>query len=37
VVDDGSTDGSWDVINRSGVTAFKINNSGARLASGLGD
>jgi glycosyltransferase involved in cell wall biosynthesis len=32
VVDDGSTDGSWDVINRSGVTAFKIDNSGARLA-----
>jgi glycosyltransferase involved in cell wall biosynthesis len=32
VVDDGSTDGSWDVINRSGVTAFRIDNSGARLA-----
>jgi|SRR5450755_4173681 hypothetical protein len=32
VVDDGSTDGSWDVISRSGVTAFKIENSGARGA-----
>jgi glycosyltransferase involved in cell wall biosynthesis len=32
VVDDGSTDGSWDVINRSGVTAVRIDNSGARLA-----
>jgi len=32
VVDDGSTDGSWDVINRSGVTAFKIHNSGQRAA-----
>src|SRR6266478_8982636 len=32
VVDDGSTDGSWDVINRTGVTAFKIENSGQRLA-----
>jgi glycosyltransferase involved in cell wall biosynthesis len=32
VVDDGSTDGSWDVISRSGVTAFKINNSGQRAA-----
>src|SRR6266436_10093186 len=32
VVDDGSTDGSWDVISRSGVTAFKIENSGQRLA-----
>jgi glycosyltransferase involved in cell wall biosynthesis len=32
VVDDGSTDGSWDVINRSGVTAFKIDNGGARRA-----
>jgi glycosyltransferase involved in cell wall biosynthesis len=32
VVDDGSTDGSWDVISRSGVTAFRIENSGARLA-----
>jgi glycosyltransferase involved in cell wall biosynthesis len=24
VVDDGSTDGSWDVISQSGVTAFRI-------------
>ncbi|MGH6809319.1 MAG: glycosyltransferase family 2 protein [Ensifer adhaerens] len=32
VVDDGSTDSSWDVISSSGVTAFRINNSGARLA-----
>jgi glycosyltransferase involved in cell wall biosynthesis len=32
VVDDGSTDGSWDVISRSGATAFKIKNSGARTA-----
>jgi glycosyltransferase involved in cell wall biosynthesis len=32
VVDDGSTDGSWDVISRSGVTAFRIENGGARLA-----
>jgi glycosyltransferase involved in cell wall biosynthesis len=32
VVDDGSTDGSWDVIGHSGVTAFRIENSGARLA-----
>jgi glycosyltransferase involved in cell wall biosynthesis len=32
VVDDGSTDGSWDVITRSGVTAFKIDNSGQRAA-----
>lgn len=32
VVDDGSTDNSWDVIERSGVTAFKIDNSGQRAA-----
>src|SRR6266700_3723528 len=32
VVDDGSTDGSWDVISRSGATAFRIENRGARLA-----
>lgn len=32
VVDDGSTDNSWDVIKRSGVTAFKIDNSGQRAA-----
>lgn len=28
VVDDGSTDGSWDVINGSGATAFKVGNGG---------
>jgi glycosyltransferase involved in cell wall biosynthesis len=32
VVDDGSTDGSWDVISRLGVPAFRIENRGARLA-----
>jgi glycosyltransferase involved in cell wall biosynthesis len=32
VVDDGSTDGSWDAISRSGVTAFKIDNSGQLAA-----
>jgi glycosyltransferase involved in cell wall biosynthesis len=32
VVDDGSTDNSWDVINRSGVRAFRIENGGARPA-----
>ncbi|PVE21799.1 glycosyl transferase [Microvirga sp. KLBC 81] len=32
VVDDGSTDNSWDVITRSGVTAFRINNGGQRAA-----
>jgi glycosyltransferase involved in cell wall biosynthesis len=32
VVDDGSTDGSWEVISRFGVTAFKINNGGQRAA-----
>jgi glycosyltransferase involved in cell wall biosynthesis len=32
VVDDGSTDGSWDTICRSGVTAFRIDNGGARRA-----
>ena len=32
VVDDGSTDGSWDVISRSGATAFRIENSGHRRA-----
>jgi glycosyltransferase involved in cell wall biosynthesis len=32
VVDDGSTDGSWDVISRSGVTAFRTENNGARNA-----
>lgn len=32
VVDDGSTDGSWDVISSFDVAAFKINNSGQRAA-----
>jgi glycosyltransferase involved in cell wall biosynthesis len=32
VVDDGSTDRSWDVINHTGVTAFRTRNQGARLA-----
>jgi Glycosyltransferases involved in cell wall biogenesis len=32
VVDDGSTDESWEVIGRSGVTAFRVENSGQRLA-----
>jgi glycosyltransferase involved in cell wall biosynthesis len=32
VVDDGSIDNSWDVIRRSGVTAFRIENGGARPA-----
>jgi glycosyltransferase involved in cell wall biosynthesis len=32
VVDDGSTDGSWDAISRTGVTAFKITNSGQLAA-----
>jgi glycosyltransferase involved in cell wall biosynthesis len=32
VVDDGSTDGSWDVIGRTGVTAYRIENGGARRA-----
>ncbi len=32
VVDDGSTDGSWDEIGRFGVTAFKIDNGGQRAA-----
>jgi glycosyltransferase involved in cell wall biosynthesis len=36
VVDDGSTDGSWEAIGRSGVTAFKIDNSGQRAACLLG-
>ncbi|KQV70333.1 glycosyltransferase family 2 protein [Rhizobium sp. Root1220] len=32
VVDDGSTDASWDVIQREGVTAFHIDNGGSRAA-----
>lgn len=32
VVDDGSTDNSWDVISSFDVTAFKINNGGQRAA-----
>jgi glycosyltransferase involved in cell wall biosynthesis len=32
VVDDGSTDRSWDVINATGVKAFRIENGGARRA-----
>jgi glycosyltransferase involved in cell wall biosynthesis len=28
VVDDGSTDGSWEAISRTGVKAFKIDNGG---------
>ncbi|MBO9196855.1 glycosyltransferase family 2 protein [Rhizobium sp. 16-449-1b] len=32
VVDDGSTDASWDVITREGVNAFRIENGGARSA-----
>jgi glycosyltransferase involved in cell wall biosynthesis len=32
VVDDESTDGSWDVIDRFGVTAFRVSNGGQRAA-----
>ena len=32
VVDDGSTDASWEAICRTGVTAFRIENGGARRA-----
>lgn len=32
IVDDGSTDRSWDVISRYDVTAFKIDNIGQRAA-----
>ena len=32
VVDDGSTDRSWDVIQKTGVVAYQIPNGGQRLA-----
>lgn len=32
VVDDGSTDASWEVICRTGVTAYRIDNGGQRSA-----
>lgn len=32
VVDDGSTDGSWEAISRCGVTAYRTPNSGQRAA-----
>lgn len=32
VVDDGSTDSSWQIISHFGVTAFTIDNSGQRAA-----
>jgi glycosyltransferase involved in cell wall biosynthesis len=32
VVDDGSTDDSWEIIRRRGVRAFRIENSGQRAA-----
>jgi glycosyltransferase involved in cell wall biosynthesis len=32
VVDDGSTDDSWDVISSFDVTAFRIDNNGQRCA-----
>ena len=32
VVNDGSTDGSWEVITRTGATAFSLPNGGARRA-----
>lgn len=32
VVDDGSTDRSWDVIRRSGVTAYRTANGSQRVA-----
>ncbi|MCJ2055399.1 glycosyltransferase [Methylobacterium sp. J-048] len=32
VIDDGSTDRSWDVIQQTGVRAYRITNSGQRSA-----
>jgi glycosyltransferase involved in cell wall biosynthesis len=32
VVDDGSTDGSWDIICSTGVPAYRIDNAGQRSA-----
>ncbi|WP_331313183.1 glycosyltransferase family 2 protein [Methylobacterium mesophilicum] len=32
VIDDGSTDDSWSIIERSGITAFRIPNGGQRAA-----
>jgi glycosyltransferase involved in cell wall biosynthesis len=32
VIDDGSTDASWDVIQRQGVTAYRTGNGGQRAA-----
>jgi glycosyltransferase involved in cell wall biosynthesis len=32
VIDDGSTDLSWEAIERTGVTSFRISNGGARRA-----
>src|SRR5690242_13816033 len=32
VVDDGSTDRSWEVIKHTGAKAFRTQNQGARLA-----
>jgi glycosyltransferase involved in cell wall biosynthesis len=32
VIDDGSTDSSWDVIQQEGVTAYRIENGGQRAA-----
>ncbi|EPE96498.1 glycosyltransferase family 2 protein [Rhizobium grahamii] len=36
VVDDGSTDGSWDIIQRHPVRAYKISNCGQRAACSFG-